>query len=163
MLQTNTKPTFLVDAMLGNIAKKLRLLGYDSEYSSNSEDEDLIIKAKNENRILITKDLPLSERAKKQKTFVISLINDKEIEQLAQIFKNLEVSSVSVSSNNARCAECNGKLEAIEKENIMNRVPEGVFEKINNFWKCSNCNRIYWEGTHIQRLQKFVNELNEKL
>lgn len=163
MLQTNSKPIFLVDAMLGNIAKKLRLLGYDSEYSSNSEDEDLIIKAKNENRILITKDLPLSERATKQKIFVIRLKNDKEIEQIAQIFKNLEVSSVSVTGNNTRCAECNGKLEIIEKKNVMNKVSEGVFEKINNFWECSNCNKIYWEGTHIQRLQKFVDELNEKL
>lgn len=163
MLQPNSKPNFLVDAMLGNIAKKLRLLGYDSKYSSNSKDDELIIKAKNENRILITKDLPLAEKAKKQKAFVINLINDKEMEQLIQIFKNLETPSVSVSGNNARCTECNGRLQVIEKKSIMNKIPEGVFEKIDDFWKCSNCNKIYWEGTHIQRLQKFVDELNERL
>jgi uncharacterized protein len=163
MFQTNSKPTFLVDAMLGNIAKKLRLLGYDSEYSASSEDTELIIKAKNENRILITKDLPLSEKAKKQKTSVIFLINGKEVEQLSQIFKNLGLPSVSISGNTTRCVDCNGRLESVKKQNIMNKIPTGVFEKISNFWECANCNKIYWEGTHIQRLQKFVDELNEKL
>lgn len=163
MRQINSKPIFLVDAMLGNITKKLRLLGFDSEYSSNSDDIDLIIKSKNENRILITKDMPLYERAKKQKTSVICLTNDKEIEQLSQIFKNLKLSSVSISGNSTRCTDCNKKLEPVEKQNIKNKIPEGVFEKTDNFWQCSNCKKIYWEGTHIQRLQKFVDELNEKL
>ena len=163
MQQINSKPIFVVDAMLGNIAKKLRLLGFDSEYSSNSDDVALIIKSKNENRILITKDVPLYERAKKQKTSVICLTNDKEVEQLSQIFKNLKLSSVSISGNSTRCTDCNQKLESVEKQNVKNRIPEGVFEKLDNFWQCSNCNKIYWEGTHIQRLQKFVDELNEKL
>ena len=162
MQQTNSKPIFLVDAMLGNIAKKLRLLGFDSEYS-NSDDMDLIIKSKKENRILITKDFPLYERAKKQKTSVICLTNDKEVEQLSQIFKNLRLSSVSISANSTRCTDCNEKLEPVKKQDIKNEIPEGVFEKTDNFWKCSKCNKIYWEGTHIQRLQKLVDELNEKL
>jgi len=56
ILLSKIKPTFFVDAMLGNIAKKLRLFGYDAEYSSNTTDKDLILKVKEENRILITKD-----------------------------------------------------------------------------------------------------------
>ncbi|MEE9564037.1 MAG: Mut7-C RNAse domain-containing protein [Nitrosopumilaceae archaeon] len=163
MLQSDTKPIFFVDAMLGNIAKKLRLLGYDSEYSSDSKDDELILKVKNENRILLTKDEPLVKKAEKQKISVIHIKDNNEMEQLIQIFKNLKLSKVIVSGKTARCTECNGELETIEKDSVMNKIPEGVLEKINDFWICTNCNKIYWEGTHIERLQKFVNELNEKL
>ena len=163
MLQSDTKPIFLVDAMLGNIAKKLRLLGYDSEYSSNSDDDDLILKAKNENRILLTKDESLMKKAEKQAISVIHIKNNTELEQLVQIFKNFNLSQVLVSGNTSRCTECNGKLESIEKDMVIDKIPKGVLEKINEFWKCTNCNKIYWEGTHIEKLQKFVDELNEKL
>ncbi len=61
----NNKPSFIVDAMLGNLAKKLRLMGFDSFYSSSIEDEDLLSKAKTEKRIIITKDEQLSQNAKK--------------------------------------------------------------------------------------------------
>lgn len=162
MLQSNTKPIFLVDAMLGNIAKKLRLLGYDSEYLSDCKDDDLIVRAKNENRVLLTKDVLLQKKAKKQSIPVFYVENNTELEQLAQIFKNLRLSKATISGS-TRCTNCNGKFEIIEKNNIMNKVPESVLEKIDNFWKCTNCNKIYWEGTHIERLQKFVDELNEKL
>ena len=162
MLQNN-KPIFLVDAMLGNIAKKLRLLGYDSEYYSDSKDEDLIFIAKDQNRILLTKDEPLLKKAKNKGITVIHIKNNNELEQLAQIFKNIKLSNVSASGNSSRCTDCNGKLEVTEKSKILDRVPEGVLERIDNFWRCLKCEKIYWEGTHIERLQKFVDELNEKL
>jgi uncharacterized protein len=156
-------PTFLVDAMLGNIAKKLRLFGYDAEYSSNTTDKDIIQKVKKENRILITKDRRLSEVAQKQKISVILITMNNELEQLIQIFKNLKLSKLAVDGNAARCTECNGELQIIDKKLVLDQVPDGVIEKVNNFWTCPNCNKIYWEGTHIDRVQKFVVELNEKL
>ncbi len=163
ILRSKIKPTFFVDAMLGNIAKKLRLFGYDAEYSSNTTDKDLILKVKEENRILITKDQQLSGIAQKQKISVILITMNEELEQLIQIFKNLKLSKLTVNGNTARCTECNEKLQIIEKKLVLNQVPKGIIEKINNFWTCPNCNKIYWEGTHIDRLQKFVVELNEKL
>ncbi len=78
--------------MLGNIAKKLRLLGYDSEYSSNINDDELILNAKKENRIIITKDELLSHKARKKNVPVIQITADKETDQLTQIYKNLEKS-----------------------------------------------------------------------
>ncbi len=163
MLQNDVKPTFVVDAMLGNIAKKLRLLGYDSEYSSDISDDEIILKAKTENRILLTKDEPLLKKAKKQAISSIQIKNEKELEQLAQIFRNFNLSKVVISGNTSRCTDCNGKLETIEKNLVIDKVPNGVLEKVNEFWKCTNCDKIYWEGTHIERLQRFVKELNEKL
>ncbi len=163
MIQNKVKPVFLVDAMLGNIAKKLRLFGFDSEYSSSISDEDLIQRAKKENRILITKDIFVSEMTQKQKISVIQITKHEEMEQLVQIFKNLKISELTVNGNNARCTECNEKLIIINKDLVLNQVPEGILEKIDDFCKCPQCNKIYWEGTHIERLQRFADELNGKL
>ena len=59
--------------------------------------------------------------------------------------------------------ECNEKLQIIDKEFVLNQVPEGIINNFDDFWKCPKCNKIFWEGTHIERLQKFAVELNGKL
>jgi hypothetical protein len=163
MIQNKVRPVFLVDAMLGNIAKKLRLFGFNSEYSSNIIDKDLIQRAKKENRILITKDALLSEIAQKQKISVIQITKNEEMEQLVQIFKKLKLTELTINGNKARCTECNEKLQIIDKEFVLNQVPEGIINNFDGFWKCPKCNKIFWEGTHIERLQKFAVELNGKL
>ena len=163
MLQNKSKPIFFVDAMLGNIAKKLRLFGYDSEYSSDINDNDLIMRLKNENRILITKDTLLSKIAQKEKISVIQVTKNTEMEQLIQIFKILKLSEIVVNGNNARCTECNGELKITHKDLVLKQVPKGVIEKIDEFWRCTNCDKVYWEGTHIEKLKKFVVELNGKI
>ncbi len=154
---------FLVDAMLGNIAKKLRLLGYDSEFSSNMNDDELILKAKNENRIIITKDELLSRQARKKNVELIYVTTNNEVEQLVQIYKNLELAKSVISGTKTRCTVCNGQLDSIDKNQVTTKVPDGVLEQTDHFWKCSECDRIYWEGSHIKNLQKFVMGLNEKL
>ncbi len=82
--------------MLGNIAKKLRLLGYDSEFSSNMNDDELILKAEKENRIIITKDELLSHQARKKNVSLIHVTKNIEVEQLVQIYKNLELSKSTI-------------------------------------------------------------------
>jgi len=154
---------FLVDAMLGNIAKKLRLLGYDSEYSSNMNDDELVLKAKKENRIIITKDELLSRQARKKNVPLIHVTKNNEVEQIVQIYKDLGLTKSIISSAKTRCTICNGQLDSIDKDQVTTKVPDGVLEQTDHFWKCSECNRIYWEGTHIKNLQKFVMGLNEKL
>ncbi len=154
---------FLVDAMLGNIAKKLRLLGYDSEFSSNMNDDELILKAKNENRIIITKDELLSRQAKKKNVQLIHVTANNEVEQLVQIYKKLELTKSVISGTKTRCTICNNQLDSIDKNQVIGKVPDGVLEQTDHFWKCNECDRIYWEGSHIKNLQKFVMELNEKL
>jgi len=157
------KPTFLVDAMLGNIAKKLRLLGYDSYYSSNVSDDEVIFKAKKEGRILITKDEQLSKSAERNKISTIQIDKNDEVSQLVQIFQNQDLPKFVMDTNTTRCTLCNGQLYSINKNKILGKVPKGVLSNTENFWECDACNKIYWKGTHIDRLQKFLVELNEKL
>ena len=160
---SNEKPLFIVDAMLGKLAKKLRLLGYDSFYSSSMEDDKIIQLAKNENRILITKDVPLTQKAKKKQIGTIQITKDDEIEQFLQINEKANLGKCTVSAGNSRCPVCNGKLQYTEKNEVSDKVPAGVLEHMKDFWKCTKCEKIYWEGTHIKNLQQFTMKLNEKL
>ncbi len=160
---TDEKPAFVVDAMLGNLAKKLRMLGYDSYYSSSIDDSDLIDTAKNEHRIIITRDENLIKSATKKSIPAIFITKNTEADQLIQINQNVKLEKFTISGTSTRCPICNGKLQYTEKAQILNRVPKGVLEKNKEFWICNDCKKIYWEGTHIENLQKFVAELNERL
>ena len=160
---SNEKPLFIVDAMLGKLVKKLRLLGYNSFYSSSIEDDKIIQLAKNENRILVTKDVPLAHKATKKQIMNVQITSDDEIEQLLQINEKTSLGKCTVSGGNSRCPVCNGELQYTEKKDVSEKVPAGVFENMKDFWKCTKCEKIYWEGTHIKNLQQFTMKLNERL
>lgn len=157
------RPIFVVDAMLGNLAKKLRILGYDSKYFSSIEDEKIISIAKNEKRIILTKDELLTKIAEKQNVSFVLIRGNDELEQIIQINVKIKLDKFVVDTNNSRCIACNGKLESVEKFRIIGKIPEGVLERENEFWMCDSCKKIYWEGTHFQKLQEFATELNDRI
>ena len=162
LLREASKPTFFVDAMLGNIAKKLRLMGFDSMYSSNIEDEELIKQAKNEKRIIISRDGELIRKSLKIGINSIFLKNQKEKEQLHEIISKLNLKEIKINGEIARCPKCNSTTQTILKQNIQKKIPNKILENNNKFWKCKFCDKIFWEGTHITNLQKFVGELHGK-
>ncbi|MGI0083002.1 MAG: Mut7-C RNAse domain-containing protein [Nitrosopumilaceae archaeon] len=157
------RPIFVVDAMLGNLAKKLRILGYDSTYFSSIEDQKLVVIAKNEKRIILTKDEHLAKDAQKQGVVAILIRGNDEFEQIAQINAKIKLGKFTIDTINARCIACNGKLHPIEKYRLINKIPDGVLEREKKFWMCDGCKKIYWEGTHFEKLQEFANQLNERL
>ncbi|MFQ5475677.1 MAG: Mut7-C RNAse domain-containing protein [Nitrosopumilus sp.] len=153
---------FLVDAMLGNIAKKLRLFGFDSEYFSDIDDAQLIEKAKNENRTIISRDRLLIDRAKKEKIPSIYITKENEIDQFLEIISIVLLQLNEISGNVARCSKCNSTTSQIDKSKIENKIPQRVLEYNDKFWKCDKCDQIYWEGTHIKKLQGFTDKLKSQ-
>jgi len=153
---------FLVDAMLGNIAKKLRLLGFDSEYVFDIDDSKLIEKAKNEHRTIISKDRNLIDRAKKNEISSVYITKENEIQQFFEILETTHLQFDEISGDSARCTKCNSTTSEIHKLEIKNNIPEGVLEYHDKFWKCDECDQIYWEGTHIKNLQEFVRKIKLK-
>ncbi|MEX0655961.1 MAG: Mut7-C RNAse domain-containing protein [Nitrosopumilaceae archaeon] len=157
------KPIFVVDAMYRNLAKKLRLLGYDSLYYTDIDDDKILQIAKNENRILLTSDIALVKRSLKQNVRTVQITKKYEMEQILEINQGCNLGKCIITGNNSRCPLCNGVLHGIQKELIVTQVPEGVLKQTNEFWTCENCKKLYWEGTHIKNLQKFASILNELL
>ena len=156
-------PKFFVDAMLGNIAKKLRLIGYDTEYSSSIEDYRLIECAKKEERIIVSRDVELINKAEKLKIKSIFLKDSSENDQLLEIVKKSDIKQITINGNSARCPKCNFSTIPIKKENVKDKIPQGVLDHNDKFWICKNCNQIYWEGTHVKNLQKLIDDVNERL
>lgn len=158
---TSSNQKFIADAMLGRLAKKLRLLGLDCIYHSDIEDSNLLNIAETEKRIILTKDKQLSITAEKCQIPFVYVTSDDQIEQLFQISSCIEL-NLKIDSNTARCSVCNGMLEKTKKSLISSKVPDGVLEINNDFWICSGCKKIYWEGTHIKNLQKFLGSVHER-
>jgi len=161
-LEKANEPTFFVDAMLGNIAKKLRLMGYDSMYFSDINDDELIQLAKKDERIIISRDEDLIRKSIKYGIKSILTKNSTEIEQFRDIIKKTNLKIIKINGDRARCPNCNSKTQSIDKKNILQKIPTKVLEYNDRFWECKSCNQIFWEGTHIKNLQKFVGELNER-
>jgi hypothetical protein len=158
-----SKLVFVVDAMYGNLAKKLRLLGYDSLYFADIDDDKILQIARDEDRILVTNDVVLVKKAIKQNVKAVQITKKDEVEQILEVNQKYNLGKCIVAGNNSRCPLCNGVLRWIQKEFIMTQVPEGVLKQTNEFWTCESCKKLYWEGTHIKNLQKFVSKLNELL
>ena len=162
-LKTESEPIFFVDAMLGNIARKLRLLGYDSQYFSDIDDEKLIDSARKEKRIIISKDEELIKKAQKLGMRLIHITKQEEVEEFLEIINSVNLKRIQINGNIARCPKCNSLTESVDKEIIKERIPQGVLKLNDKFWICKYCNQIYWEGTHIKNLQEFVGKVNERL
>ena len=156
-------PKFFVDAMLGNIARKLRLLGYDSNYSSDIDDEQLIISAKNENRTIISKDESLVRKSERLGMKPIFVTKDNEVEQFLEIARQVDLDISQINGETARCTKCNSITYSVEKISIKDIIPNKVYDANERFWKCNACGQIYWEGAHIRNLKNFVGEINERL
>jgi len=157
------RPNFVVDAMLGNLSRKLRILGFDSKYFSSIEDKQLIELAKKENRVIVTKDEALAKTADKISIPIVLIRGDNEISQIIEIATKIGLSNFIMDTNSARCVNCNGRLESVEKSRLENKVPTGVYQRQDQFWICVDCQKIYWIGTHFKKLQEFVSRLNQRL
>ncbi len=136
--------------MLGKLAKWLRMLGYDTVYIADADDDELVRIAVHEGRILLTRDLRLRERrmVRKRSVFVDWGTTS---EQVRQVFRELGLSLESAALF-TRCTLCNSEIKPMEKRNVDGRVPPYVFETQSQYGYCSACDKIYWRGTHVQHV-----------
>jgi len=149
------EPRFLVDNMLGTLAKWLRILGYDTKYDTRLDDNQLVRLARAEGRVLLTRDTGLVQRKGLRCVFIQSEILE---EQLAQVVSELQL---RVNNPFCRCPVCNAALESVPKYEAWGRVPPYVFQKHEEFSLCPECNRFYWRGTHWERMLERVNRIGK--
>ena len=136
--------------MLGTLAKWLRIYGFDTFYATDEmKDDELIEIAKNEDRILITRDKELSHIGLRENLNVIQ-IKDIDIDkQLKQVLKGIKINKENILT---RCLICNSILDNINKNDVKGKVPEGAFQLNDEFWICKKCDKIYWKGSHYENM-----------
>jgi uncharacterized protein with PIN domain len=146
---------FIADAMLGRLAKWLRLLGFDVLYYPAIEDRKLIRIVREQERILLTRDTRLLKQ-KALKEYIYIKSND-IFGQLLEIKGELNFRDAELPG---RCIICNGLLYNIpQKREIKESVPDFIYHSFDSFIKCRECGKVYWEGTHHKRIKDTIAEI----
>ena len=166
MCQTNyiNQYSFIVDAMLGKIARKLRIFGFDTVYDNNIDDTDIVDSLKYCGRIVLTNDRVLFRRCKKKGIDTILTDKRTEVENLVTIFRSLDIESISSQKVPHLCTCCNGLLDTIVDKNLIKeQIPDRLLNSKNVFYQCRKCNKIYWIGSHMERIDFLIKEINTQL
>jgi uncharacterized protein len=154
------KPRFVVDVMLGSLAKWLRIMGFNTLYFRVIDDNELVKISKQEDRILLTRDLGISGSKKAGQCLLIR--SQDTMEQLREVLKSLGSQPYKVISPQ-RCASCNGELLPAERSAIFGEVPEYVFWNSGAFFKCGDCGKVYWDGSHKVVIDAVIAAINKDM
>jgi len=144
----NESPTrFVVDGMLGSLARWLRILGYDTDYANQRDDRELVRIARAEGRVLLTRDRELAGRRGVYALLIESQSLDEQLAQVTSAFP------LPPGSHAARCPVCNAALVEATREEVADRAPAYVLQQHQRFLRCPGCGRIYWRGSHWENMQ----------
>jgi uncharacterized protein with PIN domain len=153
------QPRFLCDAMLGSLARWLRFFGFDTVFHEPGlEDRLLAEQARAEDRWLLTRDRELASAGPRT-----MLIRADELEdQLIEVFGRLDLRP-EATLENARCSECNGELVDVPGDEVSDVVPPRVLATAPRFRRCAGCRRVYWPGSHGDRILERMTAVNRRL
>lgn len=141
-------PTFIADAMLGRLARWLRLAGYDTLYDTRLSDRELADLARRTNRVLLTRDHELAGRRGVRSLLVLS---DRTPDQLKQVSACHALHGLA---GGPRCPRCNGTLEALAAADAPPSVPDYLRDGRTSLRRCQRCGHVYWRGSHWVGIQR---------
>jgi uncharacterized protein with PIN domain len=146
-----TMMKFIVDRMLGKLAKQLRMLGYDALYYRGEDLYPLIRLGRQEGRVILTRNTKLIPR--RPEDVILRIAEDQPLLQLKELIQkaNIEIDEGKVFS---RCLLCNALLDPISRMEVEGRVPDFIFYQRKKFFICPQCQRIYWQGSHPRKTCK---------
>jgi uncharacterized protein len=143
------QPCFIADAHLGQLARQLRMLGFDALYRNDYSDAEIAHIAATEERIVLTRDRDLLIRKEiVHGCYLHALAADAQLAEVVGRYR-LEPSVRAFS----RCLSCNGALRAIDKQDAAHRVPPHSHLHYEKFYECEGCAQVYWEGSHVARMR----------
>ncbi len=148
-------PRFLCDAMVGRLARRLRMLGYDAAYERAGEDAALLARAAREGRVLLTRDTGIAAAPKGAR--VLLLRAHDTAGQLREVHATLGLREPPGFL--CRCIECNVELRHAAREEVAARVPSHVVATQERFSSCPRCGRVFWPGTHRREMLLLLGEL----
>lgn len=146
---------FILDVHLGKLAHWLRLLGFDTLYRNDYDDPEIVAIAAAEERTILTRDVGIIKRRAVTRGYLIQSTDVKE--QLREVLTYYHLHDQLQPFH--RCPVCNGLLEAVAKATILERLEPKTIRYYDTFFQCTNCSKLYWQGTHYERMQAFIADL----
>lgn len=144
------EPRFICDVHLGRLARDLRLLGFDTVYANDLDDDTIRARAASEHRVILTRDLGILRHASVTHGYFVRATDP--LEQIRETVDALQLGAAVQPWR--RCMMCNGTLEAVAKDTIQGEIPDTVWSAHNDFLRCASCSRIYWKGSHYDRMRE---------
>lgn len=147
---------FVLDVHLGRLATYLRMMGFDTLYRNDYEDDELARISSSEHRILLTRDRGLLMRNIVTHGYWLRATRPRQ--QLVEVLEHFDLFNAVQPFQ--RCLRCNGLLQPVDKAAISDRLPPKTRQYYDEFHQCRACNRIYWKGSHYQHMRQWV-EVNK--
>jgi uncharacterized protein with PIN domain len=146
---------FVLDVHLGKLARYLRLLGFDTCYRNDYDDDAIIGLARGESRIILTRDKGLLKHGAVTHGYWVRATVPRQ--QLAEIVRVFDL--IGSARPFSRCIRCNGELQRVPKCSVADRLPPRVRAHFEEFVQCPLCAAVYWPGSHYDRMRKMIGEL----
>ena len=147
-------PKFVLDTHLGKLAKFMRICGFDAFYRNDLNDPEIIILSVTEKRVILTRDRNLLKN--KTVTHGYWIRSQQPPEQLREVLNRFDLKNSMQPFT--RCLECNTKIIEVSKEGILSQLLPKTKLCYQEFWQCGNCKRIYWKGSHWERMRGVVEQ-----
>ena len=152
---------FILDVHLGKLAKSLRLLGFDTYFDVNIPDDKAIATVSDvQNRIVLTRDIGLLKHKSVRRGYWLR--SQSPAEQLKEVISYFQLQQNAFKPF-TRCLVCNSCLTPIAKEEVWDKIPPKTKLYFNKFYHCPNCKRIYWQGSHYEKMLAFIQDLKPTL
>ena len=152
-------PRFVVDVNLGRLAWLLRLLGFDVWWSNDADDKTLADISLEQQRILLTRDRGLLKR--RAVTHGLFVRSDHPEDQALDVIRRLDLRQRLAPLT--RCVRCNGKLAPVSKDEVIDQLEPLTLRYYDDFSRCTECGRVYWPGSHYEKLVRLVERLRDRL
>ncbi|MGD8351023.1 MAG: Mut7-C RNAse domain-containing protein [Gammaproteobacteria bacterium] len=143
---------FVVDVNLGKLARRLRMLGFDTVYDNSFDDREVVDIAQRERRIILTRDRRLLFRKAVSHGYWVR--SDDPATQLDEVVERLHLGAQIQPLQ--RCLECNGLIESVDTEQVWSRLEPLTRRYYSEFYRCPDCGKIYWEGSHVEHMSDTI-------
>lgn len=150
-------PKFVADGHLGRLAAYLRMLGFDTWYDCFADDAQLAEVSSREHRLLLTRDVGLLKRREVTQGYCVR--SHRPHDQLRELSRRFSLRSQCAPFK--RCMDCNGPLAPVAKDEVLGLLPPHTRETKDEFSRCLQCRKIYWQGTHYHRMTGWIRDLVE--
>lgn len=150
---------FMVDANLGRLARYLRMLGFNTLFDTKLEDDEIIRIASTEKRIILTRDLGILKNGKTVRGYFVR--NQSPPGQISEVIHKFDLKNKILPFS--RCMSCNGPIVPVDKKKVIEHLGENTKNTFDEFFQCKFCGKIYWKGSHYERmLEKIESLINNK-
>ena len=149
---------FITDVNLGKLAKKLRLLGFDTALVGQVSEDEIVQNAVTEKRIILTRNAGLLKI--KTVTHGYWVRSTEPVRQVAEVTHKFDL--IENIKPFSRCSVCNGRIEQVEKSLVEHEIPPMTSKHFNEFYQCQSCKHVYWKGSHYKKISLFIANLESQ-